>query len=147
MTKPKLRKKAEINPAQSPHDGIHTCSKGCSKPGCTRTLRDTIEEQNKQIEALKQDLLEQAAAVRQLRFERIHDISHMGGQDEEIARLQDMCEKHAQEARTLYDFMSRFDWIIYAHYCKGGASETHNKLVALRIEYLEWKNPGEERGL
>lgn len=64
MTKPKLRKNAEINPAQSPHDGIHTCSKGCSKPGCTRTLRDTIEEQDKQIEALKRDVLEAAARLR-----------------------------------------------------------------------------------
>jgi hypothetical protein len=58
MTKRKLRKNAEINPPQSPHDGIHTCSKGCNKPGCNRTLRDTIEEQDQQIEALKRDVLE-----------------------------------------------------------------------------------------
>lgn len=147
MTKPKLRKNADINPEKSPHDGIHTCSKGCSKPGCTRTLRDTIEEQDKQIEALKRDVLEQATAVRQLRFERIHDISHMGGKDEEIARLQELCEKHAQEARTLYDFMSRFDWILYAHNCKGGANETHAKLDQLRAEYLAWKNPEEGKVL
>jgi len=108
MTKPKLRKKAEINPQQSPHDGIHTCSRGCSKPGCTRTLRDTIEEQDKQIEALKRDVLEAAAY-----------------------------------GRKLDDFMQRFDWILYAHNCKGGANETHAKLDALRAEYLEWKNPGE----
>jgi hypothetical protein len=154
MTKHKLRKKAEINPTQSPHDGIHTCSKGCSKPGCTRTLRDTIEEQDKQIEALKRDVLEKTAELRNLK-EVVHDLRISAEDDldsidtarEEIARLQDLCEKHAQEARTLYDFMSRFDWIIYAHYCKGGASETHAKLVALRIEYLEWKNPGEEHGL
>ena len=44
MTKPKLRKNADISSPQSPHDGIHTCSKGCKKPGCTRTLRETIEE-------------------------------------------------------------------------------------------------------
>jgi hypothetical protein len=66
MTKHKLRKNAEINPPQSPHDGIHTCSKGCSKPGCNRTLRDTIEEQDKQIEALKWDVLEHAAKARAL---------------------------------------------------------------------------------
>lgn len=147
MTKRKLRKNADISPPQSPHDGIHTCSKGCKKPGCNRTLRDTIEEQDKQIEALKRDVLEQATAVRQLRFERIHDISHMGGQDEEIARLQELCEKHAQEAKTLAQFMSRFDWILYAHNCKGGANETHAKLDALRDEYLEWKNPEEGKAL
>jgi hypothetical protein len=133
--------------APAPYDGIHTCSKGCKKPGCNRTLRDTIEEQDKQIEALKRDVLEQATAVRQLRFERIHDISHMGGQDEEIARLQELCEKHAQEAKNLAQFMSRFDWILYAHNCKGGANETHAKLDALRAEYLEWKNPEEGKAL
>ena len=83
-----LRKSAEINPAQSPHDGIHTCSKGCKKPGCNRGLRDTIEEQDAQIEALKQDLLDQsAAAVRHLRMERVHDLNHIGGLQEENARL------------------------------------------------------------
>ena len=73
-----LRKSAEINPAQSPHNGIHTCSKGCKKQGCNRTLRETIEEQDIQIEALKRDLLEKTAAVRNLQ---------MGGQCEEISRL------------------------------------------------------------
>jgi hypothetical protein len=52
MTKRKLRKNADISPPQSPHDGIHTCSKGCNKPGCTRTLRETIEEQEAQVERL-----------------------------------------------------------------------------------------------
>ena len=60
-----LRKSAEINPAQSPHNGIHT-------------WRDTIEEQNAQIEGLKRDLLEKTAAVRNLQ---------MGGQCEKISRL------------------------------------------------------------
>jgi uncharacterized coiled-coil protein SlyX len=64
MTKPKLRKNADISPPQSSHDGIHTCSRGCKKPGCTRTLRDTIEEQDKQIEALKRDVLEKTAELR-----------------------------------------------------------------------------------
>jgi hypothetical protein len=59
-----IRKKADISPPQSPHDGIHTCSKGCKKPGCTRTLRDTIEEQDKQIEALKRDVLEKTTELR-----------------------------------------------------------------------------------
>jgi regulator of replication initiation timing len=54
MTKRKLRKNADINPPQSPHDGIHTCSKGCKKPGCNRTLRDTIEELKAQVERLSQ---------------------------------------------------------------------------------------------
>ena len=88
-----LRKSAEINPAQSPHDGIHTCSKGCKKPGCNRGLRDTIEEQDAQIEALKQDLLEQTAAVRHLRMERIHDLNHIGGLQEENARLKAEVER------------------------------------------------------
>ena len=78
-----LRKSAEINPAQSPHDGIHTCSKGCKKPGCNRGLRDTIEEQDAQIEALKQDLLEQAAAVR----------SQFANSEQENARLNNYIER------------------------------------------------------
>ena len=147
MTKRKLRKKAEINLPQSPHEGIHTCSKGCKKPGCTRTLRDTIEEQNKQIEALKRDVLEQAEEIRQLRFKRVHDLHHIREQCEEIASLKKEIEEHDDEAETLYDFMSRFDWILCAHNCKGGASETHAKLDALRTDYLAWKHPEEERGL
>jgi predicted RNase H-like nuclease (RuvC/YqgF family) len=69
MPKRKLRKNAENNLPQSPHDGIHTCSKGCSKPGCTRALRDTIEEQDQQIEALKRDVLEKTAELRKLKDE------------------------------------------------------------------------------
>ena len=98
MTKPKptkyeddirrnLRKSAEINAPQSTHDGIHTCSKGCKKSGCNRGLHDTIEEQNAQIEALKQDLLEQTAAVRNSRMANIHDLNYVGGLQEENARL------------------------------------------------------------
>lgn len=65
MPKRKLRKNADISPPQSPHDdGIHTCSKGCKKPGCTRAMRDTIEEQDQQIEALKRDVLEKTAELR-----------------------------------------------------------------------------------
>jgi uncharacterized coiled-coil protein SlyX len=64
MPKRKLRKNADIIPPQSPHDDIHTCSKGCKKPGCNRTLRDTIEEQDQQIEALKRDVLEKTAELR-----------------------------------------------------------------------------------
>jgi predicted RNase H-like nuclease (RuvC/YqgF family) len=67
MTKRKLRKNADISPPQSPHDGIHTCSKGCKKQGCNRTLRDTIEEQNQQIETLKRDVLEKAVELRNLK--------------------------------------------------------------------------------
>ena len=82
-----LRKSAEINPAQSPHDGMHTCSKGCKKPGCNRGLRDTIEEQDAQIEALKQDLLEQTARSRHVRMKVIHYLNESGGQQEELAAL------------------------------------------------------------
>lgn len=121
MTKRKLRKNADISPPQSPHDGIHTCSKGCKKPGCNRTLRDTIEEQDQQIEALKRDLLEKTAELRKseehnealcermqdlngelfaasningkLHMKRVHDLNQMGGQCEEIARLKAEVER------------------------------------------------------
>jgi DNA repair exonuclease SbcCD ATPase subunit len=100
MTKRKLRKNADISPPQSPHDGIHTCSRGCKKPGCTRTLRDTIEEQDKQIEALKRDVLEKTAELRNLK-EVVHDLRISAEDDldsidtarEEIARLQAECKK------------------------------------------------------
>ena len=88
-----LRKSAEINPAQSPHNGIHTCSKGCKKQGCNRGLRDTIEEQNAQIEGLKRDLLEKTAAVRNSRIANIYDINHVGGLEEENARLKAEVER------------------------------------------------------
>ena len=147
MTKRKLRKSADISPPQSPHDGIHTCSKGCSKPGCTRTLRDTIEEQDKQIEALKRDVLEKTAELRKKAMETIHDINHIGGLQEENARLKEQMEAYIEEAHTLGCFMRRFDWIIYSHNCKGGVERTHKALDELRANYLEWRNPGEEQGL
>jgi uncharacterized coiled-coil protein SlyX len=81
MTKRKPRKSADIKPTQSPYDGIHTCSRGCKKQGCTRTLRDTIEEQDKQIEALKRDVLEKTAELRKSEehnealCERMHDLN------------------------------------------------------------------------
>ena len=82
MTKRKLTKRQDdirrgLTTPQ-PYDGIHTCSKGCKKAGCNRGLRETIEEQNAQIEGLKRDLLEKTAAVRNLQ---------MGGQCEKISRL------------------------------------------------------------
>ena len=104
-----LRKNAEINPAQSPHDGIHTCSKGCKKPGCNRGLRETIEEQDAQIEALKQDLLEQAAAVRHLRMERVHDLNHIGGQQEELAALRSQFANSEQENARLNNYIERLE--------------------------------------
>ena len=104
-----LRKNAEINPAQSPHDGIHTCSKGCKKPGCNRGLRDTIEEQDAQIEALKQDLLEQTAAVRHLRMERVHDLNHIGSQQEEIADLRSQFANSEQENARLNNYIERLE--------------------------------------
>lgn len=82
-----LRKNAEINDAQSPHDGIHTCSKGCKKPGCNRGLRDTIEEQDAQIVALKQDLLERAADHRKTCRRRIHDLNLIQSLKEDIESL------------------------------------------------------------
>ena len=78
-----LRNPAEINPAQSPHKGIHTCSKGCKKAGCNRGLRDTIEEQDAQIVALKRDLLEKTAAVR----------SQFANSEQENARLNNYIER------------------------------------------------------
>lgn len=125
MTKRKLRKNADISPPQSPHDDIHTCSKGCKKPGCNRTLRDTIEEQDKQIEALKRDVLEKTAELRKseehnaalcermqdlnselfvasningkLHMNRVHDLNHMGGLCEENERLKADVERLTKE--------------------------------------------------
>ncbi|CAB4192342.1 hypothetical protein UFOVP1233_29 [uncultured Caudovirales phage] len=91
MTKRKLTKRQDDIrrglTTPKPYDSIHTCSKGCKKAGCNRGLHDTIEEQNAQIEGLKQDLLEQTAAVRHLRMERLHDLNQIGGLQEENARL------------------------------------------------------------
>lgn len=69
------------------HDDIHTCSRGCSKPGCNRALRDTIDEQNLQIESLKRDLIEKTAEARKLRFERVHDVAQLGDQSATIKML------------------------------------------------------------
>ena len=90
----KVRKSAENSPDQSPHDGIHTCSRGCSKPGCTRALRDTIKEQDEQIEALKRDLLEATADKRKKAMETVHDLNHIGGLQEENARLKAEVDAH-----------------------------------------------------
>jgi uncharacterized coiled-coil protein SlyX len=140
MTKRKLRKNADISPPQSPHDGIHTCSRGCKNPGCTRTLRETIEEQDQQIEALKQDVLEKTAELRKseehnaalcermqdlnselfaasningkLHMNRVHDLNQMGGQCEEIARLKAEVERLTKaHSKALSDF-----WYIHEGY-------------------------------
>jgi chromosome segregation ATPase len=105
-----LRKSAEINPAQSPHDGIHTCPKGCKKPGCNRGLRDTIEEQDAQIEALKQDLKEEAARSRHVRMKVIHFINTIGGLQEELAALRSQFANSEQEnAKLKADFYQASD--------------------------------------
>ena len=104
-----LRKSAEINPAQSPHDGIHTCSKGCSKPGCNRALRDTIEEQDAQIEALKQDLLERAAELRRLHQERVHDLNHIGGLQEENQSLAGQVRQFEEHRDTAAQIIKRLE--------------------------------------
>jgi chromosome segregation ATPase len=100
-----LRKSAESSPPQSPHDGIHTCSKGCSKPGCNRALRDTIDEQNIQIEALKRDLLEATADKRKKAMETIHDINQIGGLQEENARLKAEVERLTAEPDALTAYL------------------------------------------
>ena len=120
-----LRKSAEINAPQSTHDGIHTCSKGCKKSGCNRGLRETIEEQDAQIEALKQDLKEQAAAVRHLRMERVHDLNHIGGLQEENADLKAEVERLKAvsiiEQRTIQGLQQTPEWSEIARltaYCR-----------------------------
>ena len=87
MTKRKLTKRQDdirrgLTTPQ-PYDGIHTCSKGCKKAGCNRGLRETIEEQNAQIEGLKRDLLEKTAAVR----------SQFANSEQENARLNNYIER------------------------------------------------------
>lgn len=97
MTKRKLTKRQDDIrrglTTPKPYDSIHTCSKGCKKAGCNRGLHDTIEEQNAQIEGLKQDLLEQTAAVRNSRMANIHDLNYVGGLQEENARLKAEVER------------------------------------------------------
>lgn len=102
-----LRKNAEIDSAQSSHDGIHTCSKGCSKPGCNRSLRDTIEEQDAQIEALKQDILEKAAELRRLHQERVHDLNQIGGLQEENQSLAGQVRQFEEHRDTAAQIIKR----------------------------------------
>lgn len=104
-----LRKNAEIDSAQSSHDGIHTCSKGCSKPGCNRSLRDTIEEQDAQIEALKQDLLEKAAELRRLHRERVHDLNQIGGLQEENQSLAGQVRQFEEHRDTAAQIIKRLE--------------------------------------
>jgi uncharacterized coiled-coil protein SlyX len=122
----------------TPYYGIHTCSKGCKKPGCNRTLRDTIEEQDQQIEALKRDVLEKTAELRKseehnaalcermqdlnselfaasninakLHMNRVHDLNQMGGQCEEIARLKAEVERLTKAGDALHAFL--IDYIV-----------------------------------
>jgi chromosome segregation ATPase len=130
MTKRKLRKNAEINPPQSPHDGIHTCSKGCKKPGCNRALRDTIDEQDKQIEALKRDLLEKTAELRNLK-EVVHDL-RISAEDDldsiEAARLDNARLKEHNEA--LCERMQDLNSELFA------ASNINGKLHMKRVHDL-----------
>ena len=152
MTKPKLRKNAEINHPQSPHDGIHTCSKGCSKPGCTRALRDTIEEQDKQIEALKRDVLEQSAAVRQLCFNRVHDLNQIGGLQEENARLKAEVERLTEfttrtiipneELQAQIERLTKAGDAMLSEWASGDEKDAKNFLKALVI----WNAAKEGKG-
>ena len=85
-----LRKSAEINPAQSPQG-----------------LRDTIEEQNAQIEALKQDLLEKSAELRKSEeynealCERMQDLNNevYGLQTQVAALIDDQTRLKAEVER------------------------------------------------
>ena len=106
MTKRKLTKRQDdirrgLTTPQ-PYDGIHTCSKGCKKQGCNRGLRDTIEEQDAQIVALKQDLLEKTAAVRNLQ---------MGGQCEKISRLKAEVERLKESLNKMINTPAEADGV------------------------------------
>jgi chromosome segregation ATPase len=137
MTKRKLRKNADISPPQSPHDDIHTCSKGCKKPGCNRTLRDTIEEQDRQIEALKRDVLEKTAELRNLK-EVVHDLRISAEDDldsidtarEEIARLQAELRKSEEHNAALCERMQDLNSELFA------ASNINGKLHMNRVHDL-----------
>jgi hypothetical protein len=132
-----LRKNADISPPQSPHDGIHTCSKGCKKPGCNRTLRDTIEEQDRQIEALKRDVLEKTAELRNLK-EVVHDLRISAEDDldsidtarEEIARLQAELRKSEEHNAALCERMQDLNSELFA------ASNINGKLHMNRVHDL-----------
>ena len=127
--------------------------------------RECIERQEKleaEIERLKAETIKQIetamppieayiaqleAKVHELTMDKALSEPRLFIASQDIRALNEKNEEYAQEARTLYDFMSRFDWILYAHNCKGGASDTHEKLDKLREDYLNWKNPQEEHGL
>jgi len=101
-----------------------------------RTLRDTIEEQNKQIEALKRDVLEQAAEIRKLRFKHVHDIHHIREQCEEIARLKAVVEKlklTLEEKRQIF----RQNWNYDPHYAY---LQLNNAELKAKIESLKGDN-------
>jgi len=134
----------------TPYDGIHTCSKGCKKPGCTRTLRNTIEEQDKQIEALKRDVLEKTAEMRNLK-EVIADLHNQADDDldsietERIEndRLKAEVEKlklNLEEERQI----SRQNWNYDPHYAylQLNNAKLKAKIESLKgeIAYLKGKN-------
>ena len=136
MTKRKLRKNADISPPQSPHDGIHTCSRGCKKPGCTRTLRDTIEEQNQQIEALKRDVLEKTAELRNLK-EVVSDL-RISAEDDldsiETARSENAGLKEHNEA--LCERMQDLNGEVHTASCANANMHKENARLKAEVERL-----------
>ena len=130
MTKPKptkheddvrrnLRKSAEINPAQSPQG-----------------LRDTIEEQNAQIEALKQDLLEKSAELRKSEehnealCERMQDLNNevYGLQTQVAALIDDQTRLKAEVER-----LTKAGDELLHEWSSGDEKEARNFMKALVI--------------
>ena len=114
-----LRKSAEINPAQSPQG-----------------LRDTIEEQNAQIEALKQDLLEKSAELRKSEehnealCERMQDLNNevYGLQTQVAALIDDQTRLKAEVER-----LTKAGDELLHEWSSGDEKEARNFMKALVI--------------
>ena len=140
MTKRKLTKRQDdirrgLTTPQ-PYDGIHTCSKGCKKQGCNRGLRDTIEEQNAQIEGLKQDLLEKSAELRKSEeynealCERMQDLNNevYGLQTQVAALIDDQTRLKAEVER-----LRKAGDALFHEWSSGDEKEARNFMKALVI--------------
>lgn len=132
-----LRKNAENDTAQSPHDGIHTCSKGCKKLGCNRGLRDTIEEQDAQIVALKQDLLEKTADHRKTCRRRIHDLNLIQSLKEDIESLTGQVRQFEEHRDIASQIIKRLETEARSQFAN---SEQENARLKAEVERLTERN-------
>jgi len=104
-------------------------AKGCSKQGCNRTLRDTIEEQNTQIEALKRDVLEKTAELRNLK-EVVADLHNQAEDD-----LYSIETERIENARLKAEFerLIKAGDAMLSEWASGDEKDAQNFLKALVI--------------